>query len=320
MLSAIISAAGQRYMDIRLKASGGYAVRIVERPGLWMQPSELDKLVADLRQVASKTLPAGELSYGVFAGDRDRLGQSVITLVTRRADQTPVAFNALALMDVDLGHRSEQVLHLGLVMVDPSLRSQGLSWVLYGLTCVLMLFRNGMRPLWISNVTQVPAVVGLVGTGFARVFPTPEGGVQNRRSLLHLLLGRGIMRQHRNVFGVGDEAGFDEDRFVITNAYTGGSDHLKKTLAEAPKHRDQAVNDFCRDQLDYDRGDDILQLGQMDTPTALSYVGRDVPRGSFAALTLAVGAAVLQRLAMPLWQWADTQREFGILRPREKNE
>ncbi len=318
MLSAIIRAASQRYMDVRLNASGGYRVRIVERPGLWMSPDELDKLVADLRQVASKTLPAGELTYGVFAGDRDRLGQSVITLVSRRDDQTPVAFNALALMEVDLGHRSEEVLHLGLVMVDPDLRSQGFSWVLYGLTCVLMLFRNGMRPLWISNVTQVPAVVGLVGSGFARVFPAPEGGAQNRRSLLHLLLARDIMRHHRHVFGVGSEAGFDEDRFVISNAYTGGSDHLKKTFADAPKHRDQVVNDYCRDQLDYNRGDDVLQLGQMDTPTALSYVGREVPRGSFAAVALAVFAAVLQRLAMPLWQWADTQRDFGILRAREQ--
>jgi len=307
-------------MDIRLNASGGYRVRIVERPGRWMSATELDKLVADLRHVALQSLPAGELTYGVFAGDRSTLENSVITLVSRRDDQTPVAFNALALMEVDLGHRSEDVLHLGLVMVDPNLRSQGLSWVLYGLTCVLMLFRNGMRPLWISNVTQVPAVVGLVGQGFARVYPTAENRPQNRRSLLHLLLARGIMRHHRSVFGVGSDAGFDEDRFVITNAYTGGSDNLKKTFADAPKHRDAVVNDFCQAQLDYGRGDDFLQLGQMDTPTALSYIGREVPRGSVAAVAFAVGAVVLQRLAMPLWQWADTQREFGILRAREHKE
>ncbi|WP_170327333.1 hypothetical protein [Ruegeria arenilitoris] len=305
-------------MDIRLGIPGGYSVRILERPGLWMPSDELDNLVADLRSVASKTLPAGELKYGVFAGDRDRLAHSVITLISRKDDITPVAFNALALMDVNLGHRSEEVLHLGLVMVDPDLRSQGFSWVLYGLTCVLILLRNGMRPLWVSNVTQVPAVVGLVGQGFARVFPAAPPEPQNRRSLLHLHLARSIMRHHRHVFGVGPDAGFDEDRFVITNAYTGGSDHLKKTYEDAPKHRDQVVNEFCENQLDYDRGDDVLQLGQMDMPTALSYVGREVPRGSVAALTFAVFAAVLQRLAMPLWQWADTRHEFGILRPLEQ--
>lgn len=305
-------------MDVRLGIPGGYRVRILERPGLWMPDDALATLIADLRLVASKTLSAGDLTYGVFAGDRDRLEHSVITVISRRDDDTPLAFNALALMDVDLGHRSEQVLHLGLVMVDPDLRSQGVSWVLYGLTCVLILFRNGMRPLWVSNVTQVPAVVGLVGQGFARVFPSAQRGTQNRRSLLHLQLALSIMRDHRHVFGVGPDAGFDEDRFVITNAYTGGSDHLKKTFADAPKHRDQVVNAFCADQLDYDRGDDVLQLGQMDVQTAMSYIGRDVPRGSFAALALAVCEAALQRLAMPLWQWADTQHEFGILRPREQ--
>lgn len=318
MFGAIFNAASQRYMDVRFSIPGGYCVRILERPGLWMPSHELDNLVADLRSVASKTLPAGELQYGVFSAERDRLADSVITLISRMDDKTAAAFNALALMDVDLGHRSEAVVHLGLVMVDPNLRSQGFSWVLYGLTCVLILFRNGMRPLWVSNVTQVPAVVGLVGQGFARVFPAAPSGPQNRRSLLHLHLARNIMRHHRHVFGVGPEAGFDEDRFVITNAYTGGSDHLKKTFEDAPKHRDLVVNEFCESQLDYDRGDDVLQLGQMDMQTALSYVGREVPRGSVAAFTLAVCAAVLQRLAMPLWQWADTRREFGILRPREQ--
>ena len=59
------------------------------------------------------------------------------------------------------------------------------------------------------------------------------------------------MRRHRRVFGVGEDAGFDEARFVITNAYTGGSDNLKKSFDVAPKHRDEAYNDFCREQLDY---------------------------------------------------------------------
>ena len=235
-----------------------------------------------------------------------------------KSDQTPVAFNALAHIDVDLGHRSEDVLHLGLVMVDPQLRSQGLSWVLYGLTCILMLFRNGMRPLWISNVTQVPAVVGLVGSGFARVFPAPGHSTPKTRSLMHLLLARRITKDHRHVFGVGDDAEFDEDRFVILNAYTGGSDHLKKTFEEAPKHRDEAVNAFCDRELNYQRGDDVLQLGQIDTKTALSYLAREVPPRSFAAVFMIVGAAVLQRLALPIWHWTDGRRDFGVLRAREQ--
>jgi hypothetical protein len=317
MLKAFLEASRQQHLDLRLAVSDRHSARIIERPGLWMSDADLAALTAELTRVAQKTLAEGDLTYGVFSGARERFAHTIITLVTETTDGLPVAFNALALMRVDLGHRSEDVLHLGLVMVDPDLRSKGLSWVLYGLTCVLMLFRQGMRPLWVSNVTQVPAVVGLVSEGFARVFPVPSPGPTNRRSLMHLLLARGIMGRHRHVFDVGAEAEFDEARFVIQNAYTGGSDHLKKTFEAAPKHRDGAVNAFCAEQLDYGRGDDVLQLGQIDAATALAYVKRDVPPRSFAAIGFAVLAAVIQRAALPVWHWADTSRDYGALRARE---
>jgi hypothetical protein len=98
--------------------------------------------------------------------------------------------------------------------------------VLYGLTCFLLFVRNQFRPLWISNVTQVPAVVGMVSEMFSDVWPYPDA---DRRTLNHVLMARRIMAGHRHVFGVGEDAEFDETRFVITNAYTGGSDNLKKT-------------------------------------------------------------------------------------------
>jgi len=283
-----------------------------------MQQAELDQLDADLRHVAATVLTVGELKYGVFSGDLDCLSQSVITLVADRQTNQPVAFNALVNMDVDLGGSHETVLHLGLVLIDPNVQSRGLSWVLYGLTCILMLLRNGLRPLWLSNVTQVPAVVGLVSSGFSCVFPAPQSPSGGERSLRHLLLARRIMADYRHVFGVGPEAGFDEERFVITDAYTGGSDHLKKTYDDAPKHRDAVYNEFCLQQLDYGRGDDFLQLGQIDISTALSYLTREVPPKSAFSFLIFVSAVVLQRLALPILHWADTDRTFGILRKRQR--
>jgi len=141
-----------------IRSGAAMTVRIVERPGLWMSQAELDALCADLRVVASKTLAAGSLTYGVFYGERSRLEATIITLV-RRADGTHVAFNALAVMEVAMVPNPAEVLHLGLVMVAPVERSKSLSWVLYGLTRFLIFFRRQFRPVRISNVTQVPAVV-----------------------------------------------------------------------------------------------------------------------------------------------------------------
>ncbi len=314
-MSRFVRALFQSQLDLTLATGKEFETRIVERPGLWMSQDELARLSADLITVASKTLARGSLTYGVFSGDPERLKSTIITLVRRKDTGQPVAFNALALMDIDTMAEPMEVLHLGLVMVDPDQQSRGLSWVLYGLTCILLLFRNQMRPFWVSNVTQVPAIVGMVAETFSDVFPTPQRPKQ--RSLQHLLLARTIMADHRHVFGVGVDAGFDEDRFVITNAYTGGSDDLKKTFDEAPHHRDQIYNDFCREMLDYDRGDDVLQLGQIDLPTAAGYLKNSVPRASLASVGVTLVAMMLQRLVLPAIHWFDTSRHFGTLRPRK---
>jgi len=135
-------------------------------------------------------------------------------------------------MPIELRGRPVEALHLGLVMVDPAYRAQGLSWVLYGLTCILMFFRGHLRPMWISNVTQVPAIIGKVAEAFDSAYPNPFFHV--RCSFDHLSVAREIMARHRAVFGVAAEAGFDQTRFVIINAYTGGSDHLKKLSSKHP--------------------------------------------------------------------------------------
>jgi hypothetical protein len=309
-----LQAFSQSSIDLTLRTHTGLRTRIVESPGLSLAQAELDELVAQLRAVAAKTLPAGSLTYGIFSGEREKLSRAIVTLIYEEATGRPIAFNALSVMDVELDGEREQVTHLGLVMVDPDVQGQGLSWVLYGLTTLVLFARDGLRPKWISNVTQVPAVFGMVCETFSDVFPSPQPAAQ--QSFAHLQLARGIMRLHRAVFGVGDEAGFDEARFVITDAYTGGSDALKKSYDAAPKHRDAQYNAFCARELDYQRGDDLLQLGRIDLAGARRYLLREVPHGSLPALLATSAVLSLQRLILPVVHWMDDTRAFGTLRPR----
>jgi hypothetical protein len=313
MLGLIYKTFTQDFLDLRLRTGGSISTRIIERPGVWMSDDDLRALVLDVQAVAKRTLPDGDLTYGVLSGDRQRLAQSVVTVLYDSKSHAPVAFNALAAMNVDLHGRPAEVLHMGLVMIDPGVRNQGFSWVLYGLTCLVLFFRNQMRPLWLSNVTQVPAIIGMVTETFSNVYPSPEPGA--RQSFEHVLLARQIMSQHRHVFGVGPDAGFDERRSVITNAYTGGSDDLKKTFEQAAKHRNDVYNTFCAEQLDYARGDDVLQLCQMTTATARRYVLKDVPRRSLPAVAGALVFVALNRLVLPVVHWLSADRHWGILRP-----
>jgi hypothetical protein len=313
--AALWKAFSQRSIDLTLRTHSGLVTRIVESPGRSLSEGELEQLMSQLRIVAGKALPVGSLTYGIFSGEPERLSRAVVTLICEEVSGRPIAFNALSVMPVELDGEPIEITHLGLVMVDPEAQGQGLSWVLYGLTTLVLFMRGGLRPKWISSVTQAPAVCGMVSDTFSDVFPSARPGA--RQNFAHLQLARGIMRQHRSVFGVSDEAGFDEARFVITDAYTGGSDALKKSFDAAPKHRDEQTNAFCARELDYARGDDLLQIGRIDLAAARRYLFSEVPSGSLPALLATSAVLALQRLVLPVVHWMDDGRAFGVLRPRD---
>lgn len=303
--------AAMRLLDTTLGAGRGLRSRIVERPALALPADELAGLIEDVRSVARSVLGDRDLTYGVFSGDAETLSRTVLTIVYEKRSGRPIAFNALALLDADLGGRPVEVLHLGLVMVRPDVRGGGLSATLYGLTCVLLFVRRQCRPLWISSVTQVPAVVGMVAETFSDVFP---GRPAVRRSFQHERLARQIMAGWRHAFGVGDEAGFDAERFVVTDAYTGGSDELKKTFDQAAKHRDARYNDLCERELDYGRGDDLLQIGQIDMRAAGRYLAKVAPPDSLGGLIGGFALLAVQTALLPLVHWLDDTQPWGSLR------
>ncbi len=307
-----LRAVTQEHLDLTMNPSRDIRARVVDRPGLWMDADKLAALTGDVRAVAEATLPNGDLTYGVLGGDRERLSASVLTILYDRASGKPIAFNALAWLPVSLRGRSTNVLHLGLVMVDPTARNRGMSWLLYGFTCFILFLRGGARPIWVSNVTQVPAVFGMVSESFAGVYPAPNAA---RPSFEQRLLARQIMASHRHAFGVGDDAGFDEERFVITNAYTGGSDDLKKTFDAAPHHRKDVFNDICARELDYQRGDDFLQLGQVNMAAAQTYVWDVVPRESLPGVVVNGLILAVQAMVLPVLHWFDASTAWGSLRP-----
>lgn len=307
------SEGGGTVLDLSIRLGNGLRTRIVERPGRSLDQAALNALVADVRKVASATLPAEELQYGVLGGDPERLQHAVLTVVYDVKSGAPVAFNALSIMELELRGRPMEVLHLGLVMVDPAVRQRGLTATLYGLTCVLLFLERRGHPIWVSNVTQVPAIAGMVSETYSGVWPRLAPG--GRRTFDHVSLARQIMAGHRHVFGVGGEANFDEARFVIEDAYTGGSDGLKKTFEQAPKHRTALYNEACVRELNYDRGDDLLQLGRIDMEAAARYVAKVAPPSTGVGLIgLAIFAAVRATI-VPLMQWLAADRQMGVLRP-----
>lgn len=301
------------FINARLPAGKRLSARIVERPGCWMDAEGLAALTEELKSVARTVLDKKDLAYGVFDAQGDAISRSLITVLYDKHSGAPVAFNVLPVLEIAWRGGIREILHLGLVMVDPNAQGKGISSTLYGFSCVLYFMRNQLRPMWVSSVTQVPAVFGLVAEIYSEVFP----GQGETPSFEHVLMARRIMETRRDAFGVGPDAAFDEQQFIIANAYTGGSDSLKKTFDESPKHRQDRYNARCADLLDYGRGDDFLQIGKLDLAAVQRYLRRVAPPGSAAGLLATSAMIALHRLVLPLYHWFDHRRQWGDLSPRK---
>ncbi len=300
------------YINSDFTLRGSLRVRIMERPGLWLDQDGLDGIVAHTREVVLG-LGKGTLDYGVVSGSKAALDRSIITLITDGETGRAMGFNALVAMDCVLDRKPVEVVHLGLAVVHPDFHSRGLGWVLYGLTTFILFFKRRLSPIWISNVTQVPSVFGMVSDSFDDIYPGGVGGPP--RTFEHLRLVRQIMRDYRFVFGVSEEAGFDEEHFVITDAYTGGSDNLKKTWDEAPKHRKPRYNDYCHEHLDYARGDDFIQIGRITLYTFWYYIYRTLPRVALFEVSSKLVYVMLASLVIPPARWLAANTQMGELRP-----
>jgi hypothetical protein len=243
----------------------GLRLRIVAHPGRWMTASERDALVSDLRRVADASVPGGPLRYGVLSGEQSYLDDAVLCVAYERRSGLPVAFNAATLLTTP-GRGSEPVLHIGLCIVREAYRSRGLCLAISAAGPLSVFVKRGLRPLWVTNVTQVPAAAGVFASMAEQVYPAP--GLSTPPSLRHRDVAR-VLMERRDVCGVGAGAEFDADAFVIRDAYTGGSDHLKKSYAQCVGHRDGAFGRLCLERLDYRRGDDLLQVGRLTLTHAL---------------------------------------------------
>jgi hypothetical protein len=291
-------------------------VRIIERPAFCLEKSELDTLRTDLKTIVKRSIPKENLNYGIFAEDGKAFENCVITIIYTMTDNRPIAFNSLSWINLKLAGKEEDLLHLGLVVIDPDVREGGLSWILYGLTTIILLARKRLKPIWVSNVTQVPAIIGKVSQSFDRVYPTPTNIGQP--PFIHQWLVRQIMDSKRHVFGVGPDAEFDFDKFIIKNSYTGGSDHLKKKFTEAQPHRDEKYNKFCLDHLDYDRGDDFIQIGQINLEMTKDFLLKSVPKKSIVGIVVSLLFVSIQSVLSPVLIWLDDRNKYGDLRPWKK--
>jgi hypothetical protein len=290
------------HLDLNFRANSTLGVIVIERPGIHWSKELILQTQLDMRDLAKKGNNGKLPDYGLLSDDLSSWDSAILVLLRdHRKEGKLIAFNALRILDLSWGAEPMQAVHLGFVMVDIDARGEGFSWLLGSFPIFALAIRGVFEPKLITNVSQIPAVLGMFGESFSGVFPDIANGT--RVPLDAKLIASEIMEKHRSAFGVGTDADFDAEEFVIKDSYTGGSDHLKKTFIETPKHRKDIYNEKCRRLLDYNRGDDFLQIGWFDAQAMGRFILKDLPKNASIAILFQFLGLFVLRIFLPAWKW-----------------
>jgi hypothetical protein len=228
-----------------------------------------DRDLLGLREVVHKISRSrlGELpDYGVFRPGRDPWRNRVVTVAYERRSQRPIGFSAMVYCPVNDGNRVLPVMHLGLVVMDrrPAIRNLLLAIYYFPLACTLLL--RELAPYWITSVSMEPAIIGAVSDCFDCTYPHYRGCT--RRDPIRLAIARGIVTRYGTEFGAGPDARLNEDTFVIEGSCCGPSEQLRRDFRETARYPLVSCNSFCRGALDFERGDELIQVAGVSLRTA----------------------------------------------------
>jgi len=241
-----------------------YRIEFYNRPGLTRSERECEALISDLRGVGKQCfseLPA----YQCLSGTPRDLTNKVIT-VARDADGRIGGFCSAALLPVyGLG----EVFHLGLTCVSPAARGHGLTHRLTSRNLTQYILKH--RPFgktWISNVACVLSSLGNVAMYFEDVYPSPLGTGQPSKN--HVQIAKAINLHYRNDVYISDQASLDLERFVFRAS-------VKNTVFQKSEsdvryyHRFDWMNHYYKHLMQFEHGDEVLQIGYVTLLTALKH-------------------------------------------------
>ena len=232
-------------------------------PGSTLNDLELNSLVSELRSVAKICLN-GVPNYQVMTGKREDLKK--VLLIVALVDNRIVGFSsALHLKVPGVG----DVFHTGLTCVDPSVRGKRLTHKLVsGLLTSFIIKKSPFSTLWVSNCACVISSLGNIAMYFQDIYPSPKG--PEKPTLNHLKIAKYINENCRDLIAINKDANFNEQKFVFEGSVE-GTCFQKNEGDDQYNHRDPVITNYYKSLMNFSRGDEVLQIGQINLATYPKY-------------------------------------------------
>lgn len=241
-----------------------YRIEMYDRPGLTMDDHGLQKLMDELAAVAATCFnPLPE--YQVMAGTRAEMSDKIISVALDNSNAIKGFCSVVLLPVKGVGN----VLHLGLTCVHPDARRNHLTHKLIKKAVLgYLLKRNPFGKQWISNCAAVLSSLGNVAVNFDAVYPSPFTNTRPTRT--HLKIGETIDREYRHKMFILPDAVFDREKFVFRRSVK-DTVFVKSASDYQYYHRRSFLNRFYSGLMNFDEGDEVLQIGYFRMASALKY-------------------------------------------------
>lgn len=239
-------------------------IEVIFSPTKRFSKSELENLVNELRSLASTCFPETP-NYQVLTGETKELERSILSLARDKNGKLLGFCSALILPIKDVGN----VFHTGLTCVHPSARGLKLTHKLTSKLLTKYLLRQPLfSEVWLTNCACVLSSIGNIAKYFEEVYPSPTG--PKYPSMTHINIANRISKSYREQIAINSTADFNINTFVFEGSV---QDTLFSKNEEDTKfhHRDKKLNNYYKDLLDFERGDEVLQIGKVSLLTLPKY-------------------------------------------------
>lgn len=236
---------------------------VYDRPGASLNTHDLALLKCELRALAQECL--GELpNYQCLRSDGRDLDRLIIA-VARNQEGHLMGFCSSYLFEVE----EMQLLHLGLTCVSPKMRGKKLTHHLTSKVVFHFLWHYSFwKASWVSNVACVLSSLGNLAQYFESVYPSPNTDLPP--SPEQQCIAQYLNSEAREELFIRPEATFNDQHFVFEGSVLGNM--FQKELQDRRyHHRNHQFNQFYQSLMNFERGDEVLQVGKVSWLTFPKY-------------------------------------------------
>jgi hypothetical protein len=246
-----------------------YTFDFHDRPGRYWNEDVLLEKVNELRAVASECFDEIP-DYQALTGKRDEL-EKIVLIIARNSKGEAVGFSSSLFIE-------NEILHLGLTCVRPDSRKGGMTHKLMSKLILNYMIRNGIfTKLWITNCACVISSLGNIALNFDNVYPSPL--YEGKPTKKHLKIAEKINKFYREPIAINADAEFDKDKFIFKRSV---KDTVFQKSAEDTRyyHRDTQMTDFYKGIMNFEEGDEVLQIATLSLFSFPMYLVKQIRKKS----------------------------------------